>query len=229
MKDGPNIARIAGLIGEPARAEMLTALLGGRALAAGELASAAGIGRPTASAHLARLVEARLLAVEAQGRHRYFRLADDEVAHALEALLGVAFRSRPTRLVTGPREPALRKARVCYDHLAGELAVEVFAGLQASGALASGSEGLGLSEAGAARFHALGVDLDAAAAQRRVFCRPCLDWGERRDHLAGALGSALLQRIYALRWAKRVEGSRAVVFTAVGEQNLRAAFHPSTP
>jgi DNA-binding transcriptional ArsR family regulator len=224
MKDGPDIARVAGLIGEPARAEMLTALLDGRALTASELAGTAGVSRPTASAHLARLVEARLLAVEAQGRHRYFRLADDEVAHALEALLGVAFRSRPTRLVTGPREPALRKARVCYDHLAGELAVMVWSGLQASGALASGREGLGLSDGGAARFRALGVDVDAVARQRRVFCRPCLDWGERRDHLAGALGAALLQRLYELRWAARVKGSRVVEFSALGEQNLRAAF-----
>jgi DNA-binding transcriptional ArsR family regulator len=224
MKDGPDIARVAGLIGEPARAEMLTALLDGRALTASELAGTAGVSRPTASAHLARLVEARLLAVEAQGRHRYFRLADDEVAHVLEALLGVAFRSRPTRLVTGPREPALRKARVCYDHLAGELAVMVWSGLQASGALASGREGLGLSDGGAARFRALGVDVDAAARQRRVFCRPCLDWGERRDHLAGALGAALLQRLHELRWAARVKGSRVVEFSAVGEQNLRAAF-----
>jgi DNA-binding transcriptional ArsR family regulator len=224
MKDGPDIARVAGLIGEPARAEMLTALLDGRALTASELAGTAGVSRPTASAHLARLVEARLLTVEAQGRHRYFRLADDEVAHALEALLGVAFRSRPTRLVTGPREPALRKARVCYDHLAGELAVMVWSGLQASGALASGREGLGLSDGGAARFRALGVDVDAVARQRRVFCRPCLDWGERRDHLAGALGAALLQRLYELRWATRVKGSRVVEFSAVGEQNLRAAF-----
>jgi len=224
MKDGPDIARIAGLIGEPARAEMLTALLDGRALTATELAAAAGVTRQTASAHLGKLLEARLLSVEAQGRHRYFRLADDEVAHALEALLGVAFRSRPTRLVTGPREPALRKARVCYDHLAGELGVMVYDGLQSSGSLASGTEGLCLSEGGLARFRALGVDVDAAARQRRVFCRPCLDWSERHDHLAGALGAALLQRIYELRWAARVKGSRVVDFTAVGEQNLRSAF-----
>ena len=224
MKDGPDIARIAGLIGEPARAEMLTALLDGRALTATELAAAAGVTRQTASAHLGKLLEARLLSVEAQGRHRYFRLADDEVAHALEALLGVAFRSRPTRLVTGPREPALRKARVCYDHLAGELGVMVYDGLQSSGSLASGTEGLCLSEVGLARFRALGVDVDAAARQRRVFCRPCLDWSERHDHLAGALGAALLQRIYELRWAARVKGSRVVDFTAVGEQNLRSAF-----
>ena len=224
MKDGPDIARAAGLIGEPARAEMLTALLDGRALTASELARAAGVTRPTASAHLAKLVDGRLLAMEAQGRHRYFRLADDEVAHALEALLGVAFRSRPTRLVTGPREPALRKARVCYDHLAGELAVLVWSALQANGALSSGRDGLTLSEAGALRFRGLGIDVDAVARERRVFCRPCLDWAERRDHLAGALGAALLQRLYALRWATRVEGSRVVSFSAVGEHNLRAAF-----
>jgi DNA-binding transcriptional ArsR family regulator len=224
MKDGPNIARIAGLIGEPARAEMLTALLGGRALTATELATAAGVTKQTTSAHLSKLLEARLLSVQAQGRHRYFRLADDEVAHALEALAGVAFLSRPTRLVTGPREPALRKARVCYDHLAGELGVMVYSGLLASGSLASGSAGLCLSEAGLARFHALGVDVESAARQRRVFCRPCLDWGERRDHMAGALGAALLQRIYELRWAARVKDSRVVEFTAVGEQNLRSTF-----
>ncbi|HZT56974.1 MAG TPA: helix-turn-helix transcriptional regulator [Burkholderiaceae bacterium] len=224
MKDGPNIARIAGLIGEPARAEMLTALLGGRALTATELAAAAGVTKQTTSAHLSKLLEAKLLAVQAQGRHRYFRLADDEVAHALETLAGVAFRSRPTRLVTGPREPALRKARVCYDHLAGELSVMVYHGLLASGSLASGTAGLCLSEAGLARFRDLGVDVDAVAQQRRVFCRPCLDWGERRDHLAGALGAALLQRIYELRWAARVKDSRVVEFTAVGEQNLRSTF-----
>ena len=224
MKDGPNIARIAGLIGEPARAEMLTALLGGRALAAGELASAAGIGRPTASAHLARLVEARLLAVEAQGRHRYFRLADDEVAHALEALLGVAFRSRPTRLVTGPREPALRKARVCYDHLAGELGVLAYDGLIARGWLVDHAGSLFLTNAGADGFAAFGIDPALAARQRRTFCRPCLDWGERRHHLGGALGTALLDRLYALRWARRAADSRVVVFTPRGEQQWRAAF-----
>ena len=224
MKDGPNIARVAGLIGEPARAEMLSALLGGRALTATELATVAGVTKQTASAHLGKLLEAQLLTMEPQGRHRYFRLADDGVAHALETLSGVAFRSRPTRLVTGPREPALRKARVCYDHLAGELGVMVYGGLLASGSLATGTEGLCLSEGGLARFRALGVDVETVARQRRVFCRPCLDWGERRDHLAGALGAALLQRIYELHWAARMKGSRVVEFTAVGEQNLRSAF-----
>ena len=203
---------------------MLAYLLSGEYASASELAKAASVTPATASGHLGRLLDARFVVCEPRGRHRYYRLADDEVAHALEALLGVAFRSRPTRLVTGPREPALRKARVCYDHLAGELGVMVYSGLQASGSLASGTEGLCLSEGGRARFRALGVDVDAAARERRVFCRPCLDWGERRDHLAGALGAALLQRIYELRWGTRMKGSRVVAFTAVGEQNLRSAF-----
>lgn len=224
MKDGPDLARIATLIGERARAEMLTALLDGRALTASELASVAGVSRSTASAHLAKMAEAVLVTAAAQGRHRYFRLADDEVARGLEALLGMAFRSGATRLVVGPREPALRKARVCYDHLAGELAVMVYDQLHARDRLRTGPEGLALSTAGKACFHALGVDVDLAARQRRTFCRPCLDWGERRDHLAGALGAALLERLYALRWATKTNGSRIVVFTAVGEQNLRAAF-----
>ena len=133
MKDGPNIARVAGLIGDPARAEILTALLADRALTATELAAVAGVTKQTVSAHLAKLVDARLLAVEAQGRHRYFRLAGSDVARLLESLMGVAFRTGAVRLVTGPREPALRKARVCYDHLAGELGVLAYDGLVGRG------------------------------------------------------------------------------------------------
>jgi DNA-binding transcriptional ArsR family regulator len=198
VKDGPNIARVAALIGDPARAEILTALVAGRALTATELASVAGVTKQTVSAHLAKLVDARLLAVQAQGRHRYFRLAGRDVARLLESLMGVAFRTGAVRLVTGPREPALRKARVCYDHLAGELGVLAYDGLVARGWL-----------------------VDRAGS---VFCRPCLDWGERRHHLGGALGTALLDRLYALRWARRAADSRVVVFTPRGEQQWRAAF-----
>ncbi|MEO8836003.1 MAG: winged helix-turn-helix domain-containing protein [Caldimonas sp.] len=223
MSDGPNIARVAALIGDPARAQMLTALTADRALTASELAGVAGITRATASAHLARLVEARLLAVEAQGRHRYFRLADGDVAQLLESLMGVAFRTGAVRLVTGPREPALRKARVCYDHLAGALGVLVYDGLVAHGRLVAGTDGLRLSNAGAAWLVELGVDPALAARRRRTFCRPCLDGGERRHHLGGALGAALLDRYFTLRWARREKGTRVVVFTAAGEQSLRAA------
>src|SRR6478736_7091165 len=125
MSDGPNIARIAALIGDPARAEMLTALMTDRALTATELAGIAGITKQTVSAHLAKMREAKLIAVDSQGRHRYFRLADRDVAHLLESLMGVAFRTGALRARASPREPALRRARVCYDHLAGELGVAI--------------------------------------------------------------------------------------------------------
>ena len=226
MKDGPNIARVAGLIGEPARAEILTALLADRALTATELAAVAGVTKQTVSAHLAKLVDARLLAVAAQGRHRYFRLAGSDVARLLESLMGVAFRAGAVRLVTGPREPALRKARVCYDHLAGELGVLAYDGLVARGWLVDRSGSVFLTNAGATGFAGFGIDPAQAARGRRTFCRPCLDWGERRHHLGGALGAALLARLYALRWASRAEGSRIVAFTPRGEQQWRAAFAP---
>jgi DNA-binding transcriptional ArsR family regulator len=224
MKDGPNIARVAGLIGDPARAEILTALLADRALTATELAGIAGITKQTVSTHLAKLVDAGLLAVEAQGRHRYFRLAGGDIAQLLEALMGVAFRTGSLRLLPGPRGPALRKARVCYDHLAGELGVVVYEGLIARGLLGDEAGSLFLTNAGAEWLAAFGIDPADAARQRRTFCRPCLDWGERRHHLGGALGAALLARFYELRWAQRAKDSRVVVFTAAAEQTLRSAF-----
>lgn len=225
MKDGPHIARIAALIGDHARAEVLTALMADRALTATELADIAGVTKPTISAHLAKLVDAHLISVEPQGRHRYFRLANAEVAQLLEALMGVAFRSGAVRLRGSPREPALRKARVCYDHLAGELGVLAYDGLQGQGAFTGLQQReLQLTEAGRTWFAALGVDPDALATQRRCFCRPCLDWGERRHHLAGALGSALLDRVYALGWARRAKDSRVVQFTEPGEYAFRQLF-----
>ena len=223
MKDGPNIARVAALIGDPARADVLTALLADRALTATELADIAGVTRQTISAHLAKLLDAALVAVEAQGRHRYFRLAGHDIALLLESLMGVAFRTGAIRLRPGPREPALRKARVCYDHLAGELGVFAYDALLARQALVSGAGGLYLTNAGAAWFTAFGVDPARAAGQRRAFCRPCLDWGERRHHLGGALGTGLLERLLELRWASRAKGSRVVVFTPRGEAFFRAS------
>jgi len=229
MKDGPHIARIAALIGDHARAEVLTALMADRALTATELADIAGVSQPTISAHLAKLLDAKLIAVEPQGRHRYFRLADPDVAQLLENLMGVAFRSGAVRLRGSPREPALRKARVCYDHLAGELGVLAFEGLRGQGAFTGllPSRELQLTESGRAWFAALGVDVDALGTRRRCFCRPCLDWGERRHHLAGALGSALLERVYALGWARRAKDSRVVQFTEPGEYAFRQLFQGS--
>src|SRR3954469_14361834 len=167
MRDGPHIARVAALIGDQARAEILTVLMADRALTATELANHAGITRATASTHLARLVDARLITMVKQGRHRYFRLANRDVARLLESLMGVAFRSGAVRLVSSPREPALRKARVCYDHLAGELAVWAFERLVTLDVFSSNARGFGLTEPGARWFSARKIDVAALAERRR--------------------------------------------------------------
>ncbi len=223
MKDGPNITNIAALVGDHARADALTALMGGMALTATELADAAGVTRQTISTHLAKLCDAGLLAVEAQGRHRYFRIADADVAHLLETLMGVAFGTGAVRVRSSPREPALRRARVCYDHLAGELGVLLYESMAGHGAFALDAHGVALTAAGRALVGAVGVDAHAvAAAARRPLCRTCLDWSERRHHLAGALGNALLERFQQLGWARRVPDSRVMAFGAQGEAALRA-------
>lgn len=221
----PDIVRVAALIGDHARAQVLTALLAGRALTATELANVADVTKQTISTHLAKLRAAHLIAVESQGRHRYFRLANAEVANLLENLMGVAFRSSGTAPRAGPRDPALRKARLCYDHLAGELGVFVYECLVQQQALGFGNGELELSERGRTFFlDRLAVDVDELAQRRRVLCRACLDWSERRHHLAGALGAALLDRIVALRWAKLSRGSRVVNFSVDGERALRGLF-----
>jgi DNA-binding transcriptional ArsR family regulator len=222
MRDGPNITNIAAMIGDHARAEVLTVLMSGMALTATELADAAGVTRQTISTHLARLRDAGMLSVEAQGRHRYFRIADAEVAQLLESLMGVAFGTGAVRVRSSPREPALRKARVCYDHLAGELGVLVYDSLARGGAFALDADGIALTAQGRDRVRALGIDPDRLPASRRPFCRTCLDWSERRHHLAGQLGTVLLERFQQLGWAKRAPESRVLAFSADGEAALRA-------
>ena len=224
MKDGPNIAGIAALIGDRARSEILTALLGGQALTATELAGVADVTKQTASAHLSRLLEAQLIALERQGRHRYFRLADDDVAQLLESLLGVAYRTGAPRLRSSPRDPALRKARVCYDHLAGDLGVLAFDAFRARRWIAHDESGLTLSRAGEKFCGGFGIDVDAAREMRRPMCRLCLDWSARRHHLAGSIGAALLDRCYEKGWARRRKGSRVVDFTPRGEGEFRRLF-----
>ncbi len=221
MKDGPHIARIAALIGDAGRAEVLTALMSDRALTATELAAVAGVTKQTISAHLSKLLDAGLLAVESQGRHRYFRLADRDVAQLLESLMNVAFRAGAVRLRDSPREPALRRARMCYDHLAGEVGVQFYEALVHQGLLQATPQGAAVTPAGAQWFAQVGIDTTALAQQRRMLCRPCLDWSERRHHLGGALGAALLQRLFDGGWARRAQGSRVVHFTAKGELALR--------
>lgn len=229
MKDGPNIARVAALIGDATRAEVLSALMADRALTATELAALTGVTKQTISAHLTRLVEAGLLAVSRQGRHRYFRLADPDVARLLETLMGVAFRTGAVRVRSSPREPALRRARVCYDHLAGELGVRLYEVLLAGGVLVAEDDRLAPGPAATAWFGEQGITL-AAPHGRRALCRPCLDWSERRHHLGGALGAALLSRWLERGWLQRQDGSRVIRPTASGERALAALLgRPATP
>jgi DNA-binding transcriptional ArsR family regulator len=224
MKDGPGIVRIAALLGDTARAGMLSALMGGQALTATELAQVVNLTKQTVSGHLAKLVDAGLVAVEAQGRHRYFRLAGPDVAEWLESLMGLAYRVGAVPLQPGPRDPALRKARVCYDHLAGELGVTLYEGLVAKRLIRSEGDGWTVTARGGDTLRKIGVDIDALKSERRPLCRPCLDWSARRHHLAGALGAALLNRCLELGWARRVRGSRVVAFSPQGERALRARF-----
>ena len=224
MKEGPDIAQVGALIGDPARANMLSALMGGKALTASELATAAGITQQTASAHLSRLEAGGLLVQRKQGRHRYFALADDEVGLLLEGLMGFAANRGFLRARPGPRDPELRKARVCYNHLAGDFGVRMLDRLVADGNMTLDGDEIALTASGESRMAALGIDLAPLQAQRRPLCRTCLDWSERRSHLAGALGEALLTRFIEIGWAKREMGSRVIRFTPPGEKACLAAF-----
>ncbi|MCJ8151433.1 ArsR/SmtB family transcription factor [Shinella sedimenti] len=224
MKEGPDISQIGALIGDPARANMLTALMGGQALTASELAGAAGVTLQTTSAHLAKLEAGGLIAQRKQGRHRYFALADDEAGRLLESIMGYAANRGHLRTRPGPKDPALRKARVCYNHLAGDYGVRLLDRLVADGDVTLDGDDAALTPAGEMRMAALGIDMPALKAQRRPVCRTCLDWSERRSHLAGSLGEALLARFIANGWAKREKNSRAVRFTGEGEREFVALF-----
>jgi DNA-binding transcriptional ArsR family regulator len=224
MADTPDIASIGRLIGDRARATILMGLMAGRALTATELARAADVTKQTASSHLSKLVDARLVAVENVGRHRYFRLASHDVGAVIENLVGLAHRLGAVQIDSGPADPAMRRARVCYDHLAGELGVLVFDSLRQQGCLRGDGKSLALTDKGERLANTIGVDLAALESRRRPLCLSCLDWSVRRPHLAGALGAALLDRFLALRWAARVKGTRTVVFSVVGERALRARF-----
>lgn len=224
-------AETAALIGDPARANMFLALMDGRALTATELARAAGIAPQTASGHLARMTEAGLLAMARQGRHRYHRLASPAVAQMLESIMSVAAgldgagdaRRRPARV--GPRDAAMRQARTCYDHLAGRIAVAMTDRLVARGQIELRQDGAALTDDGANFLAGLGVDLGAARPRGgRVFCRPCLDWSERRPHIAGAVGAALCRECFSRGWLRRIEGTRAVAVTPAGRLALDQAF-----
>ncbi|MBX3622988.1 MAG: helix-turn-helix transcriptional regulator [Rhizobacter sp.] len=210
----PRFAKVAAMIGDPTRARMLAALMGGGYLAAGELARAAGVTAQTASTHIAKLVESELVELRHQGRHRYLRLADADIAHALEALSLVAERSAAAdKWAQGPYRP-LKAARTCYGHLAGELGVKLFEGLLARGTLVPAGGQFALSAQGHEEMTALGVPVPAHAARR--FAYPCVDWSERRDHLAGSFAVAFLAHGLQRGWVRRAKDSRAVTLTPAG-------------
>jgi DNA-binding transcriptional ArsR family regulator len=222
MREGPDIARIASLVGDPARANMLSALMGGTALTASELALEAGVSLPTASSHLSKLMEGGLLTLASQGRHRYYGLAGPQVAGMIEAITGVAASVGPQRVRPGPRDAAMRVARVCYDHLAGEQAVAMLDRLVEKDILLRNDQEIRLGPSAASHFAAIGIDVDAKP--RRPVCRACLDWSVRRSHLAGTLGAAILDKILAQKWARREKDSRAVIFSPPGKQAFAKVF-----
>lgn len=221
------IAHIAALVGEPARTGMLLALMDGRALTAGELAQEAGVTAATASRHLSLLAEAGLLGVERQGRHRYHRLASAEVARMLEGLMQLAAGTQPARqpVRTGPRDARMRFARTCYDHLAGALAVAITQRLVDEGAVLIEGEAARLTARAAPLLQPLGLRLDPVegsdGTSARPHCRPCLDWGERRLHLAGRFGALLCTHCQQQGWLLRRQGSRALALTPAGAVALR--------
>ncbi len=224
MNANPNLAAVAALIGDPSRAAMLVSLLGGKTLPAGDLARAARISPQTASTHLAKLVSGGLLVQEVYGRHKYFRLAGSEVGQALEALQVIS----PAKPVRSLREAdqvhSLQFARTCYDHLAGKIGVALTDRLLALDLLMPAGKEFVVSAAGKAKLHSFGVEVEKSPKSRRCFARQCLDWSERRHHLAGSLGASLTKRLFDLNWIESFPDGRAVRITAAGIKGLAAEF-----
>jgi DNA-binding transcriptional ArsR family regulator len=223
MSEVLDIAAVAALVGDPARANILCALLDGRALTASELAYAAHVTPQTASGHLGKLARAHLIVPAQQGRHRYFRLAGRHIAAMLESISAVAAiappRLRPIRI-----DDTMRQARMCYDHVAGQLGVVMADALREHGHVEFADDGGVVTPSGEAFFAKFGVDLSDSRQSRRVFCRPCIDWSERRAHLAGAVGAALANRLMQLRWIARKRDTRALTITPIGWANIERTF-----
>lgn len=217
------VASTAALLSDVARASILCALMDGRARTAGELAFTAGVTPQTASSHLARLADAGLIVVVPQGRHRYHRLASAEAAQTLEAL-GVLAAGRPRRMrVPGPRDAALREARTCYDHFAGRLGVAIADALRVAGGTIAHGRDVEITAEGERRLACLGVDVPTLRGARRPLCRHCLDWSERRPHLAGAAATELAHKALASGWVQRLKDTRAVRMTPEGRRVFAAA------
>ena len=223
MTNGPYIAEAASLIGDPARANMLAALVGGHAMTATELGLSAGVAASTASGHLAKLLEGRLVSVTSTGRHRYFRLASPGVARVLEDLMALATDGPPRHRPKSRCDDAMARARTCYDHLAGKLGVALADSMASRGLIILSDDGGLITDAGGDFLSDLGVELQTKKV-RRTLCRPCLDWSERRWHVGGAVGAALADRCFALGWTERRRDSRAITITAAGERAFDELF-----
>lgn len=211
--------RIAGLIGDPVRAKILWALLDGRAYTATELAVYADTSAPNMSMHLSKLVNAELLAVEVQGRHRYYNYARQDIAYAIEALAGLI----PEKDLTHPGRHQVKPVeycRTCYDHLAGTVGVLITESLVGLDLLHKGKTEYEVTSKGMEWFFDLNIDVESLRQQKRSFARCCLDWSERRHHLAGALGAALCERMVAQGWVRKISGTRAMSLTTKGKQAL---------
>src|SRR3989475_3152395 len=224
MITGPIIAEVAALVGEPARATMLSALLDGRALTASELAGAAQITPQTASTHLAKLTEAGLLSVVRRGRHRHFRLATPTVVDMIDGIVAVALEKRPRYRPLSRQARALSAARICYDHLAGRLSVDLTDSFVAREYIVLDDEAAEITTAGTHFFTEFGIELPTRRSTRRHFCRLCLDWTERRPHIAGAVGAAITTRYFDLGWLERMKRSHAVIVTPVGRRGFQETF-----
>jgi DNA-binding transcriptional ArsR family regulator len=224
MTEDARIAEIAALVGDPARANILAALMGGRALTAGELVHAAGVSPQTTSGHLGKLTNGRLIACVKQGRHRYYRIATPRVAEMLESIMAVVADAPPRYRPRSKLDDAIRDARTSYDHFAGKLGVGITDALRVLGHVTLSDEGGELSESGVVFFEKFGIDLAAARSRRRIFCRPCLDWTERRPHLGGTVGAVLAQRCFDLKWVQRTRDSRALIVTPAGRRGLTDTF-----
>ena len=223
MSEVLDMATIAALVGDPARANILCALMDGRALTASELAYAARVSPQTASGHLGKLAGGHLIVAAQQGRHRYFRLAGPHVAAMLESITAVAAvappRCRPIRI-----DDRMRAARMCYDHIAGQLGVALADSLRVHRHIELTDDGGAVTPAGEGFLRDIGIDVADVRHGRRTFCRPCIDWSERRPHLAGAVGAAIAQRLLHLKWIDRVRDSRALVITPMGRRNIEQTF-----
>ncbi|UQZ36458.1 transcriptional regulator [Paenibacillus sp. PK3_47] len=224
MKTASNLAQIAALVSEDSRAVILSVLMDGRFHAAGELAYMAGIQPQTASFHLAKMVQAGAVAVEKQGRHRYYGIKDQQVAQVMESLLFLAPPVEIKSLRQSAEDQALRYARTCYDHLAGSLGVQLTKALLNTGVLCEELEGYEVTGYGEKIFTDLLIDLEQVRKKKRSFSHKCLDWSERRHHLAGALGNAILEKLLEMHWVQRHPASRAISITSEGEKGLREVF-----